>query len=100
MGARAAEPDRRRGGTLPRGKVLLLGGDEVYPTATTEAYEDRFKGPFAAALPRSEAGAEPDMFATPGNHDWYDGLVSFLRLFCRAAGSAAGARASGAATSR
>ena len=22
------------------------------------------------------------MFATPGNHDWYDGLVSFLRLFC------------------
>lgn len=28
---------------LPRGKVLLLGGDQVYPTATTEAYEDRFK---------------------------------------------------------
>ena len=22
------------------------------------------------------------MYATPGNHDWYDGLVSFLRLFC------------------
>lgn len=70
------------GQQLPRGRVLLLGGDQVYPTATTEAYEDRFKGPFAAALPRSQAGAEPDMFATPGNHDWYDGLVSFLRLFC------------------
>ncbi len=67
---------------LPRGSVLLLGGDQVYPTATTEAYEDRFKGPFAAALPRSQAGAEPDLFAVPGNHDWYDGLVSFLRLFC------------------
>jgi len=67
---------------LPRGKVLLLGGDQVYPSATPEAYEDRFKGPFAAALPRSDPGAEPDMYATPGNHDWYDGLVSFLRLFC------------------
>ena len=68
--------------TLPRGKILLLGGDQVYPSATPEAYEDRFKGPFAAALPRSPAGQEPEMFATPGNHDWYDGLVSFLRLFC------------------
>ncbi len=67
---------------LPRGKVLLLGGDQVYPSATPEAYEDRFKGPFAAALPRSPRGQEPEMFATPGNHDWYDGLVSFLRLFC------------------
>jgi hypothetical protein len=67
---------------LPRGKVLLLGGDQVYPTATPEAYEDRFKGPFAAALPQSQPGNEPDMYATPGNHDWYDGLVSFLRLFC------------------
>jgi hypothetical protein len=70
------------GDELPRGSVLLLGGDQVYPTAGTEAYEDRFKGPFAAALPRSQPGAEPDMYATPGNHDWYDGLVSFLRLFC------------------
>jgi hypothetical protein len=67
---------------LPRGKILLLGGDQVYPTATPEAYEDRFKGPFAAALPRSPDGQEPEMYATPGNHDWYDGLVSFLRLFC------------------
>ena len=67
---------------LPRGKVLLLGGDQVYPTAGPEAYEDRFKGPFAAALPRSQPGHEPDMFSLPGNHDWYDGLVSFLRLFC------------------
>ena len=70
---------------LPRGRILLLGGDQVYPSATPEAYEDRFKGPFAAALPRSEPGDEPDMYATPGNHDWYDGLVSFLRLFCTTA---------------
>jgi hypothetical protein len=71
------------GGDLPRGRVLLLGGDQVYPSATPEAYEDRFKGPFAAALPVSPKGQEPDMYATPGNHDWYDGLVSFLRLYCQ-----------------
>lgn len=67
---------------LPRGRLLVLGGDQVYPSATTEAYEDRCKGPFAAALPRSQAGEEPDLFVLPGNHDWYDGLVSFMRLFC------------------
>ena len=39
------------GEKLPRGKVLLLGGDQVYPTAEPVAYENRFSGPFAAALP-------------------------------------------------
>jgi hypothetical protein len=24
----------------------------------------------------------PEVFAVPGNHDWYDNLVSFTRLFC------------------
>lgn len=68
--------------TLPRGRILLLGGDEVYPSATPEQYEDRFIGPFAAALPRSEHPAKPELYALPGNHDWYDGLASFLRVFC------------------
>ena len=78
-----AQPSLRVGeADLPRGKILLLGGDQVYPSATAEAYEDRFRGPFAAALPSSPTGHEPELFATPGNHDWYDGLVSFLRLFC------------------
>ena len=78
-----AKPDLKIGGeTLPRGRLLLLGGDQVYPSAGPEAYEDRFKGPFSCALPRSETGREPHMYATPGNHDWYDGLSSFLRLFC------------------
>ena len=35
-----------------------------------------------AALPYLE-GAPPDMYALPGNHDWYDGLTSFMRLFCQ-----------------
>jgi hypothetical protein len=70
------------GEPLPRGKVLLLGGDEVYPLADPIAYEDRFIGPFAAALPKSDAPDKPELYALPGNHDWYDGLVSFLRVFC------------------
>lgn len=64
---------------LPRGSLLVLGGDEVYPTASSEGYEDRMKGPYRAALP--EAADPPLMVALPGNHDWYDGLTAFLRMF-------------------
>ena len=65
---------------LERGKVLVLGGDEVYPAATTDNYEQRLSGPFRAALPWT-AEDHPTLYALPGNHDWYDGLTGFLRLF-------------------
>ncbi|WP_313900036.1 metallophosphoesterase [Dactylosporangium roseum] len=71
------------GHDLPRGEVLVLGGDQVYPTASGQQYEDRFKGPFRAALPMAPEGVQPRMYAVPGNHDWYDGLTAFLRLFVR-----------------
>jgi hypothetical protein len=72
------------GNALPRGDVLILGGDEVYPAASREAYEDRFVGPYTAALPVSDPPARaPHLWVVPGNHDWYDGLTSFLRLFCQ-----------------
>jgi hypothetical protein len=70
------------GHELPRGEVLVLGGDQVYPTASGQQYEDRFKGPFRAALPEAP-DVQPRMYAVPGNHDWYDGLTAFLRLFVR-----------------
>jgi hypothetical protein len=70
------------GERLPRGQVLVLGGDEVYPFATADAYEQRLKGPFEAALPWVDED-NPDLLAVPGNHDWYDGLTSFIRLFCQ-----------------
>ncbi|MEU6934833.1 hypothetical protein AB0A05_37710 [Streptomyces sp. NPDC046374] len=66
---------------LPRGSLLVLGGDEVYPTASAAGYEDRMKGPYRAALP--EAADPPLMVALPGNHDWYDGLTAFLRMFAQ-----------------
>ena len=65
---------------LPRAQVLVMGGDQVYPSASTRAYEDRAKGPYRAALPRAD-GRTPSLFALPGNHDWYDGLTAFLRVF-------------------
>jgi len=74
--------DRGRQHELPRGSLLVMGGDEVYPTASDRAYADRTVGPYRAAsadLPR-RAGT---LLALPGNHDWYDGLASFLRLFAR-----------------
>jgi hypothetical protein len=67
---------------LPRGDLLVLGGDEVYPTASAEVYEDRFVGPYTSALPWSQ-GTWPDLYAIPGNHDWFDGLTSFMRIFCQ-----------------
>ncbi len=71
------------GRVLPRGQVLLMGGDQVYPVASGDSYESRTKGPYRAALPEAPAGGRPTLFALPGNHDWYDGLTAFLRLFAR-----------------
>ncbi len=65
-----------------RGDVLVMGGDQVYPTASIERYADRLVGPCRAALPWTEAD-HPRLFAVPGNHDWYDGLTAFMRVFCQ-----------------
>jgi hypothetical protein len=66
---------------LPRGEVLVLGGDEVYPSASRKEYKQRLVEPFRTALRYSDS-PHPDVFAIPGNHDWYDSLVAFTRLFC------------------
>ncbi|NIL59899.1 metallophosphoesterase family protein [Salinispora arenicola] len=70
------------GHRLPRAQVLVMGGDQVYPSAAFDTYEDRCKGPYQAALPVTPP-EQPTLFAIPGNHDWYDGLTAFLRLFVR-----------------
>jgi hypothetical protein len=87
-----AQPELEVGGErLPRGDVLVMGGDQVYPTASGQAYEDRCEGPYRAALPQPpEDGRVPTLFALPGNHDWYDGLTAFLRLFARRGGGRIG----------
>ncbi|WNG42567.1 metallophosphoesterase [Archangium minus] len=67
--------------TLERGRILVLGGDQVYPGASRDTYEERLILPYEEAMARTKAPS-PDLFAIPGNHDWYDGLAAFMRLFC------------------
>jgi hypothetical protein len=62
------------------GRLLVFGGDEVYPYPSRSEYAVRTETPYKKAF----AGrAHPDVFAIPGNHDWYDSLVAFSRVFCR-----------------
>lgn len=63
-----------------RGEVLIFGGDEVYPTASRDVYNERLVAPYETAL-RCTPDTHPHVFAIPGNHDWYDSLVAFTRLF-------------------
>ena len=65
---------------LPRGQILLFGGDEIYPTADRDQYRRRLEAPYAAALHHPPA-TMPYAFALPGNHDWYDSLASFSEVF-------------------
>ncbi|GKV30407.1 hypothetical protein SLEP1_g39219 [Rubroshorea leprosula] len=90
--------------TLPRGDLLLIGGDLAYPNPSAFTYERRFFCPFEYALqPPSWYKQEhiaakkpelpeqlselkqydgPQCFVIPGNHDWFDGLHTFMRYIC------------------
>lgn len=65
-----------------RGDILIFGGDQVYPIANRLNYKQRLLGPYQSALESCDQ-PRPHAFAIPGNHDWYDSLVSFTRLFCQ-----------------
>ncbi len=65
-----------------RGQILVMGGDAVYPVPKRADYENRMLGPYRAALPCTHH-RHPELFAVPGSHDWYDGLVNFTSVFCR-----------------
>lgn len=72
---------------LPRGDVLLFGGDTAYPVATADEIFARVVAPFNEALRevRQEIAGVTDrrrvLLGIPGNHDWYDGLDGFARMF-------------------
>ena len=67
-------------GVLHPGELMIMGGDQVYPLATDTEYRNRTIGPFELA--RREHNPGLSLLAIPGNHDWYDGLTSFLSRFC------------------
>ncbi|CAA2972038.1 uncharacterized protein LOC111374230 isoform X2 [Olea europaea subsp. europaea] len=90
--------------TLPRGNLLLIGGDLAYPNPSAFTYERRLFRPFEYALqppfyykdehiavnkPELPCGVAdlkqydgPQCFVIPGNHDWFDGLQTFMRFIC------------------
>lgn len=89
---------------FPRGHLLMIGGDLAYPNPSPFSYENRLFRPFEYALqppefykaahiavkkPELPDGVEsltgylgPECFAIPGNHDWFDGLDTFMRYIC------------------
>ncbi|KAL5715226.1 hypothetical protein ACHQM5_017075 [Ranunculus cassubicifolius] len=89
---------------LPRGDLLLIGGDLAYPNPSSFTYEKRLFCPFEYALqpphwykPEHIAVDKPELpygvsnlkkydgpqsFVIPGNHDWFDGLHTFMRYIC------------------
>ncbi|KAJ0640059.1 putative calcineurin-like phosphoesterase domain, ApaH type, metallo-dependent phosphatase [Helianthus annuus] len=89
---------------LPRGDLLLIGGDLAYPNPSAFTYEKRLFRPFEYALqpppwykeehiavnkpelPRGISELKlydgPQCFIIPGNHDWFDGLQTFMRYIC------------------
>jgi len=75
--------------------VLVLMSDVVYPAGDINAWRDAVYLPYLG-LPKSSWKAAEDalglavtlpnwkVFATPGNHDWYDGLTGFMFHACGA----------------
>ena len=69
---------------LPRGDILVFGGDVAYPASTTYELERRLLRPWNHILHGIAAdGRRRVVLGIPGNHDWYDGLDGFGRLFRR-----------------
>jgi hypothetical protein len=69
---------------LPRGDVLICGGDTAYPLSSGLELERRLLAPWNAVLREGPPdGRARVLLGIPGNHDWYDGLDGFGRLFRR-----------------
>jgi len=67
--------------TLPRGDMLVFGGDTAYPVATELEIHNRVIVPFSRALAEARDGRSRALLGIPGNHDWYGGLDGFGRMF-------------------
>ncbi len=77
---------------LPRGELLLLGGDLAYPGASSDEYRYRFVEMFEAvrnsAAPSWVRDRPFTLAALAQNHDWMDSASTFSRYFLREKDSA------------
>lgn len=77
---------------LPAGQFVFIGGDTAYHVADAPTLRSRMLEPFRWAFEDAKqnghvaAQAEPEqrirrLYGIPGNHDWYDNLEGFSRVF-------------------
>ncbi|WP_167150978.1 metallophosphoesterase [Streptomyces sp. MBT27] len=62
----------------------VLASDVIYPVGSTDDYGKKFFRPYR--------NYPAPIYAIPGNHDWYEGLQGFMRVFCEAPPLASEAR--------
>jgi hypothetical protein len=53
---------------------MVIASDVIYPVGSVNDYPQKFYKPY-------QDYPQP-IYAIPGNHDWYDGLEGFMRVFC------------------
>lgn len=70
-----------QGGELPQGDFLFMGGDTAYVVADQATLWDRVVAPLNRA--QRHDGKIRELYGIPGNHDYYDHLVGFNRMFRR-----------------
>ncbi|MXM65418.1 metallophosphoesterase [Streptomyces sp. HUCO-GS316] len=52
----------------------VLASDVIYPVGSADDYATKFFRPYQAY--------RAPIYAIPGNHDWYEDLGAFMRVFC------------------
>ncbi|GAA2240941.1 metallophosphoesterase family protein [Streptomyces indiaensis] len=52
----------------------VLASDVIYPVGSADDYGTKFFRPYR--------DYRAPIYAIPGNHDWYEGLGGFMRVFC------------------
>ncbi|MDJ0343615.1 metallophosphoesterase [Streptomyces sp. H10-C2] len=57
-------------------RFAVLSSDVIYPVGSVNDYGPKFFQPYK--------DYDAPIYAVPGNHDWYDGLTGFMRVFCDA----------------
>ncbi|MFF0107238.1 metallophosphoesterase family protein [Streptomyces hirsutus] len=64
-------------GLLKEGRdtaFTVLASDVIYPVGSADDYGDKFFRPYQ--------DYRAPIYAIPGNHDWYEDLDGFMRVFC------------------
>lgn len=57
-------------------RYAVICSDVLYPVGSANEYGSKFFRPYR--------DYDAPIYPIPGNHDWYDGLTGFMRVFCRA----------------